>query len=189
MYQPHNILWLLGAFVLCCLLLVATFLRSRLSQSKMPKWIFAVIIGLALSQFWLALGITAYDKQRLRSELRAISAAEVARIEIKHGAQQKQITNSSDIGAILTALQTVRSVAAHHSQPLDKFGLSFDYRGHHFRYVIGRDSERSNEFWVCLPNELPLGEEGLEIGRVQSDKLGAIAANLLKQTPKAQSLP
>lgn len=179
MRQSQVYIWLLVAFGGCLVLLIVASVLRQVRNSRVPKWAVPVLIGLAVSQLLLAFVLLAYDKSRMRKELRSVVTAEVKTLVLRSPARTNEVTSRAQIEGLLTLVQTAKSVAAHHSQAVGRFRLSFDFRGREYQLLIGRDSERPDEFWICLPNDSDPFQEGLEIGRVQSAQLGRTVQDLL----------
>ena len=92
------------------------------------------------------------------------------------GAVRRQLSETNELIPLFRQLQSVDSVPAHHSYPTDPFDVRFMLNGHEYRYQIGRDSARPNEYWVFETARAP--DSGREIGRIESPTLGQVL-NLL----------
>ena len=79
---------------------------------------------------------------------------------------------------LLDQLQQVKAVPAHHSHPTDSYDVKFMRGGHRYQFRIGRDSYRTNEYWVF---ETARAENpGREIGRIESSTLGELLSSLAR---------
>ena len=112
---------------------------------------------------------------RLREELREIPPQKVTNLTLSKDGVKKQIIDPSDVLELMSQIQSIKYIMAHHSVPKDEFDISFSYDGQQFHYRFGRDSDQTNEYWVF--NERVSETE--EIGRIKSGEFGPMIDKLL----------
>ena len=180
MYQPHNLFLLIPCALLCWLLAaICIMLRNeeifkvpRFPRIKVPR--FPGIFGIAfLGIIVLMFGVREYDDYRFRAELRDISPDRMQHICLIKQRTRREIVDASEVSELMSRIQSLKSIGAHHSHPTDPFEITFLYAGQEYLYTIGRDSERPNEYWVNADSR----ED--DIGRIRSDDLGQIVQRLL----------
>jgi hypothetical protein len=69
-----------------------------------------------------------------------------------------------DAGSVISALKQIAPLAAHHSHPESIVCITITAKGQTLRLNLGRDSERSNEYWVFYPQYRNTSNN--EIGRI-----------------------
>ena len=180
MYAPHNVIWLVFGSVVCALLFAAAMVLRQVNKPPVPGWVAYAAGSLAAGLALLTLGIRSYDRGKLRSELCTLVPAQVTRLVLTRGGVTTELTNHAEISALLSALQSLSNVAAHHSHPTDPCDFAFDAGGIRCHYRIGRDSENTDEYLVFRLNPTGTEESEIEIGRVRSNQLGRTLENLLK---------
>jgi len=186
MYKPHNPLWLVCTFLaLLALFVVANVKQRRKVWNLHPNVVLGIGV-LAGLQIVLLLGIRGYDRYRMRTEIKRIVPAEVAKLNLGLGNVTREITDPRSVAELFGLIQSARPVAAHHSTTTERFDLSFEFQGQPYQYQLGRDSERPTEFWL-IPVGRPFpGGEDLDVGRIESAPLGALLEQLLKPSSEAK---
>jgi hypothetical protein len=182
MYQPHEIsrsaLGFAGSIVVAVLLSIL----SRARKWEVPRWIFPVILGLGMAQLAVVQGLQFFDDGKLREELKQLNPDIVRDLSVQHADRRRLVTDANEIRMLFSELQQLKPIAAHHSHPTDLFEVRFTKDGGRYRYVIGRDSERPQEYWVKEAARYPFS--GHEIGRIQSVSFGRFLESLLNSAQK-----
>ena len=176
MYQPHNLLWFILCALLCILGTVVTRLFSLRAKNKFEKISALFAFGFVLFLLLMA-GIKTYDDYRLRMELRRIPTDKISSFRLSNGKSNREIVSPADISAVMSRLQPLKNIWAHHSHPVDPFTIDFKYDGESYEYEIGRDSERPDEYWINA-----VGRDD-DIGRVHNSDLGQALQHLLTYNP------
>jgi hypothetical protein len=182
MYQRHSVLWIVVGIVACALVLaLVTALQRRRIIHVPPKVLSASPWAVTLLAA-LLIGILLYDNRGIRRELREVAPAEVSELVLSRGNMISRVTDRAEISRFLTVLQTVQGAMAHHSHPTGECEAAFEFEGRRYRYRLGRDSERQDEYWVFRVGDAGTGNQELEIGRVRSAELGGLLEGLLNRT-------
>ena len=121
------------------------------------------------------------DDDHLRAELRDFNPLAVSNVVVSAGAVRRQLAETNELIQLFNQLRQVQPVPAHHSYPTDPFDVGFILNGQKYRYQIGRDSARPDEYWVFETARAP--DSGREIGRIQSTQLKAVLEGLLANKP------
>lgn len=178
MYEPHSIgLFILGFLLAGVALAAASVLRGT-GRVKIPQWVLFAIGLVAILQLLLAQAIRFYDQWRMREEFRQLSPGRIEKMVIGQDGRTNQVADPARIGELLALVRPLAGVAAHHSHPVNQFDVVFELPNYSYRWRIGRDSERPEEYWVELLGRGRAGQE-LEIGRVHSARLGQFLEDLL----------
>lgn len=181
MYQPHETLWYVISFgsFLILLPVIHSILQRR--HLKAPRWLFPALGLLAATQLLLAGLVRVHDERKLREELAAIPRTGVSRVTLRRDNVRRVIRDPEEISALLSLLQTVRDLPAHHSYPAENCDITIEFGGSEYQYRLGRDSAVPDEYWVFETARTGSGSSGREIGRVRSPKLGQLVGELLKK--------
>ena len=91
------------------------------------------------------------------------------------------IRDPAEISALLSLLQTLRDLPAHHSHPIENCDITIEFGSSEYQYRLGRDSAVPDEYWVFETARTGSGSSGREIGRVRSPKLGQLIGELLQK--------
>ncbi len=176
MYQPHDPLGLIICALLCAIVIAVSSVLQRKRELKSQA--VAVLFGVGFIGFiLLTIGITAYDDYKLREELRGIPPDRMMHVRLFKGESSREIVAPSDVGELMSRIQSLKNVAAHHSHPADPFEIAFGYGGRQYQYKIGQESARPNEYWVDAVDRKD------DIGRIRSGDLGQIVQRLLAGKP------
>jgi hypothetical protein len=179
MYRPHNPTWFALGFLVCLVLFAVGVIKQRRGQVAVPSGVLVALGLLAGTQLIVMLALRAYNDSRMRQELKSIAPAEIQKLTLTRDAASRVITSPADISSLLGLLQSASGVAAHHSSPMNPFEIEFEFHDTQYRYRVAADSERAGEFWVFPLGPSYAGGEGIELGRVRSDKLGPLVDRLL----------
>ena len=177
MYQPHNISGLLIVYFIFCgaVLILVTALKV-----KFPGKLKAILLITGFLSMFLAICISSYDNFKLRQEIVNIPVGEITRLTLIKGGVHKEIMDSGDISKLMSQIQSVRDIPAHHSIPMDGFDVIFYFHGWKYDYGFARDSARPDEYWVFNKNiNQQRTEQQGEIGRIQSADFGSLVDYLL----------
>ncbi len=151
---------------------------KRLKKLPVSNWILSLMPWLITLQVVLLFGVGSYDNWRLRGELRNVAPAEVGELVLSRGDVKTKVTNKTEIAKLLSLIQTLTYVAAHHSHPTDEFDVTFESKGQLYHYRLGRDSKLDDEYWVFRASNFGAGKQDIEIGRVRSAQLGPLVERL-----------
>ena len=177
MYQAHQTDWFDLGFIVCVGLVAALAAFAQFGKVKLPNYVFILPIGLAVllmvTMSWLRMA----DERKLRAELSDLNPLAVSNVVVSAEAFRHRLTETNELIPLFNQLQQVQPVPAHHSHPTDIFEVGFMLNGHQYRYQIGRDSERADEYWVFKTARAP--DSGREIGRVQSSTMGQVLNSLV----------
>src|SRR3989442_3075431 len=146
MYQPHDTAWCFLTFILLLALAgLLLFLRQQ-KRLPLPRWLppgLAVLAGLQIACAGI---IRIWDEREMRDELRNIPRGHIGRLALSRDGVRKEITDSHEVSALISLVQSLRYVGPHHSSPVDLFELTIESDRNSYRYQIGRDSERRDEY-------------------------------------------
>jgi hypothetical protein len=123
-----------------------------------------LVIVVPLSLLWIGLSLRSDAKQRER----------IVEWLDSHSGPYKIRINGSEVGdstAIVAALKTVTDVGAHHSHPAELFRVEVMTDSGSLELILGRDSERPDEYWVFPLDRKRFEDLGNEIGRVTTATL------------------
>jgi len=144
MYQPHNLYWLLLPLLFFAVWFAVQCVRYQGKNRKKMIWPWLGALGVIL----LINVVSHYDDMKLLEELRGFHPAAINTLVLSQGNRRREINTPSEIAALISAFQSITNVAAHHSNPLNRFDVVFDYQYNAFHYQVGRDSEKPDEYWV-----------------------------------------
>jgi hypothetical protein len=181
-YQPHDITWFfLGFLIFLALAGVVLYLKDQ-KKIGLPRWMAPSLAAMAALQLAGA-GITrVWDERQLRNELRNLPRDQIAKLVLSGDGARREISNSHEISAVISLIQGLRYLGAHHSSPRDLIDVVIESGGNSYHYQVGQDSQRPSEYWI-LERGRAIGSMGREIGRVQSNQLGPLLKQLLEEKP------
>jgi len=178
MFQPHQVGWVGVSFLGCVILAGTLALLAQFGKLKLSKSVFSLFAVLAFLQLF-ALGLVwLSDDAHLRRELIGIDPLSVSNLVIRPDGGRREIVAPAEVKMLFNQLQRVAAVPAHHSHPLSSNEFEFMIGGNRYRYRIGQDSARADEYWVF--ETARAGEPGREIGRITSPNLGQVLNALVR---------
>jgi hypothetical protein len=172
MYQPQQPQWLGVGFLVCVGLVAALGALHHFGKAKPPNWLFGLLIGLAFLLVLAIYGQKVDEDKQLRSELKNLDPLSISNITVIAGTVRRRLADPNELKPLFSLLQRVAPASAHHSHPVLPVEVEFMNDSHLYRYRIGQDSERPEEYWVL--ETARAGEFGREIGRVESPELGRV---------------
>ena len=175
MYQPHDVLWVVPCALFCGVTAAVCGVlqkKNKLKSRALPGLPVFAFFGCIL----VAIGTTTFDNYKLRAELRGIPPDKMLHVRLFKGQLSPEI-GAADVSVLMSRLQSLKAVSAHHSYPTDPFEVAFIYSGRQYQYRIGRDSARPDEYWVDAADRKD------DIGRIRSGDLGQIVQRLLADKP------
>jgi hypothetical protein len=180
MYEPQDTTWLTLTFLATAICLAVILFRARKKKVRAPRKLTLGLWVLAVVQLVLMLGTQQYQHWKLRRELLAIAPSEVTNLELSRSGITKEVKAQAEVVEFFTLFKSIKNLPAHHSHPVDKIDISFDYRGNRYHYQLGQDSKEPNEYWVFPGGRLgPMAEE-IEFARIQSPQLGSFVSRVLR---------
>jgi hypothetical protein len=181
MYQAYQTYWLGAGFLVCVGLAVVLAALAQFKKLKLRKSAFFLLIVAAMLLMMTKSWLRVSDNDQLRLELKEINPLFVSNLVVRADGGSRDIMSTNKNEALFKQLQRVEAVPAHHSHPTDSFEVKFEGDGHEYRYRLGRDSDRTNEYWMFETTRA--GTQGREIGRVQSTQLGPMLEQLVTSKP------
>jgi len=172
MFQAHQTYWLHGVAIACAVLMVGAIALANLTRLKIPKYVLFLLLGLVFVLAMAASHLEVSDNKQFRRELREINPLLVSNLFVRTDNIRRELTATNEIVSLFNQLQRVQAVPAHHSHTGDLVEVEFMMSGHRYRYLIGRDSDRMDEYWVF--ETARAGTLGREIGRIHSPTLGKV---------------
>jgi len=170
MFQVHRTDWLNAGVFVCVAFAAALAILAHFRKLKLPHYVFFVLIGLAFLQMLLMDRQKLDDNLQMRRELKEINPLVVSNLVVRADGGHRDIVSTNEVNVLFSQLKHVQAVPAKHRHPTDSFEVGFMIGDHVYRYGIGRDSARTDEYWVF--ETARAGNPGREIGRIQSPALG-----------------
>jgi len=182
MYQAHQTGWFGLAFLMCIGLVAALSILAHFGKLKLPNYVLFALIVLAILQILSINWLRVLDNNQLRAEL-MIAPGSVSNVVVHIEGSSREILATNKVALLFNQLQRVKAVLAHHSSPINSFDVRFERNNQEYQYRLGRDSARSNEYWVF--ETARAGNPGREIGRIESSSLGELLNALAHGKPVA----
>jgi hypothetical protein len=119
--------------------------RGRFNRTKLIVLgsVFAIVGVLSV---YISAGMQ-QARDFLVSEHRQVNFAAPARLA--------HLSDPNAVRAFLALLSSGEVVRAHHSHPLD--GLTFSFEDERYVYVLGRDNDNADEYWLGVKSSPRLG--------------------------------
>ena len=181
MYQAHQTGWFIAGFLVCVGFVIVLAALGQFGRLKLPKYIFILPFGLAFLMMMAMGRLRVNDDDQLRREIRDFDPLAVSNFIVSEGNTRRQIVETNEIISFFNQLQQVQAVLADHSSYTDPVGIEFRSHGQLYRYQIGHDTQRPDEYWVFETERA--GEPGREIGRIESSQLRTVLDGLLTNKP------
>jgi len=172
MYQAHQTYWLGAGFLACVGLAVVLAALAQFKKLKVRNSAFFLLIVAAILLMMTKSWLRVSDNDQLCLELKQINPLSVSNLVVRTDNIRRALIATNEIVPLFNQLQRVQAVSAHHSYPGDLVEVEFMMSGHGYRYRIGRDSDRTDEYWVF--ETARAGTPGREIGRIHSPILGKV---------------
>jgi len=167
------------AFPLAFILVISLFVIRALRWNRAERILFVpitIMVVLCIAIPWITTDMRA---SRLWANLLARNDASI--LMFLGNDRQVTVSDPDEIAAFFALLKEARHVGAHHSYPVTKLQVRVGEGA--YRYSIGPDSDRADEFWIT---DLSCNNGETELAQIQSHGLTEYLRKLkvLKPRPK-----
>ena len=176
----HDLGWIIVAIIVYAVALAVLTALQRARLVPVSQRVISILPWGILVLVAALFGVRYFDQWTLRADLEAVLPSEVSALVLTRSGRTVEVTDRAAIAGVLSRMQDLGEVMAHHGHPTDPIDVAFQFRGQQYHYRVARDSKVPSEYWVEIA-ALPPSTADWEIGRFESSDLEPFVAQLLGQ--------
>lgn len=141
---------------------------SNIEENKF-KALERIFRGILLSFFAVVISAFISSKLIIQYDFNNSLDEDIKSINFEFENKILRVDDKNEIKNFAVILKNSASVASHHSHPINDIVFTFSENGS--RYLLGRDSQNANEYWLKIKDEILYGSGEYPLKQFRSDEM------------------